>query len=117
MGRERKFRTFRLHPADKKAVQALGKVGGQSIDRHDALLELVAELPKLDLPVMKSGERVPMRLGIPTELDEAINEVKKRTKQTYVSILLAAVHQKVKEGQKPRRGRPPKKKTESKPES
>ena len=105
MKRERKFRTFRLRPDEKLAIRKLTSVGARKRDRHMALLELVSLVPTLDLPKVDKSKREPMRLGIPSELDAAINKVKHQTGHTYVSILLAAVHRRLELDSKPNRRR------------
>ena len=65
-----RYKTFRLLPADKQAIQKLGKRGRKQIARHEALVELVEELENMELPNAPNEKHVPMRIGIPAELDK-----------------------------------------------
>jgi hypothetical protein len=90
--RDRKFVTFRLLAKDRALLQHLGRGRADIPDRHAALLELV-EIVRRQKSPEKPPERRSIRLGIPTELDEAIKAVAERTGSTYISILLRAARE------------------------
>ena len=90
--RERTYRTLRLRSEDKELLQRLGR-DDQDLDRYHALLELVAVIQKLQLPDVRNESRHPLRLGIPTQLDEAIRKKVDATGQTYIAVLLTAARE------------------------
>lgn len=85
--RSRRFVTFRLPEKDHRLLREIGKKRG--LERYQALLELVDVIPQLELPE-KSSQRRPMRIGLPTELDEVLQAAKERSGVPYLDILLAA---------------------------
>ena len=90
--RERKFRTLRLRSEDKELLQQLGR-NDQDLDRHHALLELIAVVKELQLPDIRNESRSPLRLGIPVQLDKAIRKKVDATGQTYIAVLLTAARE------------------------
>jgi hypothetical protein len=92
--RDRKFVTFRLLPDDRELLQHLGQGRADIPDRHTAFLELVEIVRRQEYPEEPpEPERRSLRLGIPTELDEAIKAEAERTESTYISILLRAARE------------------------
>src|SRR5262245_48236835 len=92
--RDRKFVTFRLLPEDRALLQHLGRGRADVPDRHAALLELAAIVRRREYPEEEpEPQRRSIRLGIPTELDEAIKAEAERTGSTYVSLLLRAARE------------------------
>ncbi|MBA2224668.1 hypothetical protein [Thermogemmata fonticola] len=92
--RDRKFVTFRLLPDDRELLQNLGRGRADIPDRHAALLELVGIVQRQEYPEEQpEPERRSIRLGIPTELDEAIKAEAERTGSTYISLLLRAARE------------------------
>ncbi len=92
--RDRKFVTFRLLPEDRELLQNLGRGRADIPDRHAALLELVEIVQRQEYPEEQpEPERRSIRLGIPTELDEAIKAEAERTGSTYISLLLRAARE------------------------
>ncbi len=88
--RKRKFVTFRLLEEDRRLLKDLGIGREKDPERYHSLCELTQILTELDIPVAQTPERRALRLGIPTDLDQAIREVVKRTKQSYIFILIEA---------------------------
>jgi len=101
----RLHRVFRISEQDRAAIKKLNAAPNNNQTRYQALSELVAVIPTLKLKTEKDAKR-PIRLSIPTELHEAILKAKKKSKQPYVTILLAAIHAKNDQQPKPKRGRP-----------
>src|SRR5437867_469654 len=92
--RERKFVTFRLLPDDRELLRQLGQGRAGIPDRHTAFLHLVEIVRRAEYPEEPpEPERQPLRLGIPTELDDAIKAEVERTGSTYISILLRAARE------------------------
>jgi hypothetical protein len=92
--RERKFVTFRLLPEDRELLQYLGQGRADIPDRHAAMLELVNIVQRRQYPPdPPEPERRSIRLGIPTELDDAIKAEAERTGSTYISLLLRAARE------------------------
>jgi hypothetical protein len=86
--------TFRLLPEDRRLIQHLGRGRADIADRHAAFLELVEIVRRQECPnEPPEPERRSIRLGIPSELDEAIKAEAKRTGSTYISILLRAARE------------------------
>ncbi|MDZ4847916.1 MAG: hypothetical protein SGI77_01355 [Pirellulaceae bacterium] len=86
--RERRFATLRLTTQDKELLKRLGSPSDAAPDRHNALIAIAGLIAQLELPAIDS-RRQPIRLGIPPELDRAIELKRKATGQTALAILLA----------------------------
>jgi len=73
---------------DKKLLQRLGSTADREAkDRHEALVALAAIIPQLTIPKAETV-RHPMRIGIPRELDEALERKQIETGQTALVLLL-----------------------------
>lgn len=101
----RLYRVFRIREQDREAIKKLNAPPNDNLTRFEALSQLVSVIPNLELKSENDAKR-PIRLPLPLELHEAILAAKNKSKQPYVTILLAAVHSKIEEQSKPRRGRP-----------
>ena len=86
----RNFKTFRLFHRERELIRNLGRGPEDVASRHQALLGLVPIAKELDLPDIHNRQRQPIRIGIPTELDDAIRDVMERTGQNFIDVLLAA---------------------------
>lgn len=91
--RERRFITLRLLDEDRDLIQNLAKGRESTPDRHAALSALVPFVRKLSLPDIREQERSALRVGIPAELEDVINEVAERTGQPFVAVFLAAARE------------------------
>lgn len=98
-------RVIRISEQDREAIKKLNAPPNDKQTRFEALSELVPVIPTLKLKNEKETKR-PIRLSLPSELHEAILKAKKKSKQPYVTILLAAIHAKIDQQTKPKRGRP-----------
>lgn len=85
--------TLRLLDEDRHLIQNLAKGRENTPDRHAALCALVPFVRKLSLPDIRDQERSALRVGIPAELDDAINEVAEHTGHPFVAVLLAAARE------------------------
>ncbi len=101
----RLHRVMRISEQDREAIKKLNAPPNDNQTRYQALSELVSIIPTLKLKSEKNAKR-PIRLSNPAELHEALLKAKKKSKQPYVAILLAAIHAKIELQTKPKRGRP-----------
>ncbi len=85
---DRVYKVFNLHPEDRDRIRLLGF--GDGMSRHEALLQLVPIVERLDMIDIRESQRRPIRIAIPVELDRVIRERKAATGQPYVQILLEA---------------------------
>lgn len=85
--------TLRLLDDDRDLIQNLAKGRESTPDRHAALCALVPFVRKLSLSNIREQERSALRVGIPTELEDAIDEIAERTGQPFVAVLLAAARE------------------------
>jgi hypothetical protein len=81
---------MRLWPEDRELLQTLGE--GEA-DRYSALCSLTEIVKGLKLPDIRKRKRRPLRLGVPVELDAAIDKVVQATGQTRLDVLLAAARE------------------------
>ena len=90
--KDRTFRVFNLLPSDRKGLKDIKEIE-ELPNRHEALERLIPIVQSMDLEKLEQGDRKPIRLGIPDELHKAINDLKKKTGQTYISILVEAARE------------------------
>ena len=92
--RDRRFATFRLLEADRMLLKKLGSPDsdGESTDRHAALIAVARIIKEIEVPAL-DNRRQPMRIGIPAELDHALEEKQQQTGQTAIAILLAGARE------------------------
>ena len=91
--RDREYRVFRLFEEDRELLRNLGRTLGQSTgstDRYYAFRYLTPIVEHMKLADIRGRKRQSLRLGIPTELHEAIQKRAEETGQTYTDILLEA---------------------------
>jgi hypothetical protein len=105
---QRLHRVIRVSERDRDAIRKLTAPPNDQKTRFEALSELINLIPALKFEDDSESKR-PIRLALPAELHEAILKAKKKSKQHYVTILLAAIHCKLDQQTKPKRGRPRKK--------
>ena len=103
--RTRLHRVIRISEQDREAIKSLTAPPNDSQTRFEVLNELVSMIPSLKFKNEKIVKR-PIRLSLPVELHEAIIKAKEKSKQPYVTILLTAIHTKLDQQSKPKRGRP-----------
>lgn len=84
--KDRRFTVFRVHEEERELLRSLGPC--DDIERYDVLLGLIDVLPDIELQPKKV--RRPIRLGIPPELEEAIDKIARKTKKPFVEVLVAA---------------------------
>jgi len=87
----RTFTTLRLLNDDFHKLQDIGRLTKQS--RHQALCKLAPIVRELALPDQRKKQRQSLRIGIPSELDEAIRKSAERNNCSYLTILISAVHE------------------------
>lgn len=91
--RPRKFMTFKIYNRDRDMLQNLARVRKDTPDRHAALIKLAEVVPDLDLEDIRDQERRALRLGLPPELEKALQEKQESTGQPIVTILTEGVHE------------------------
>ena len=84
--KRRRFVTVRLEPCDRELIKRLGK---NHKDRHAMLRELAQTVRTLGL---QPRRLVPIKLGIPAELDAEIKKIVATTGRRFTEVLLAALH-------------------------
>lgn len=86
--RERQWVTLRLWPDDRTLLQTLANRQEETRDRYSALCALIPLVRELKLSDIRNRERQALRLGIPQELHNELEQVKQETGHSITDILL-----------------------------